>query len=285
MQFNLVRRSGDANITVIIDGDLYVADDQHPNFEKIVEAVLAEASDADVLALIDASVEAAKKFENLSERVSVANGRVYVDGDEVGGAFADQIVRFLEDDLDDWQPLVNFLEKVFTNTETHTRENLDRWLNATGGFTIADNGNIIGYKGLTSEGGSVHRGPAIVDGEAVNGSVPNKPGSVVEMARSAVEHNPRVACASGLHVGTWDYASSFGHGVTAEVEVNPRDVVSVPTDCNGQKMRVARYTVVRYLSDPYTEAVVPSGVEFSEDYIEGYDDGFADAEVGEPYKF
>lgn len=285
MQYNLVRRDGDANITVVIEGNLYVADDQHPNFEAIVEAVINDDPEREVLDLIDASVGAAKKFENLSERVSVANSRVYVDGDEVTGPFADQIVRFLNDDLDDWQPLVNFLEKVYTNVEAHTRENLARWLNATGGFTIADNGNIIGYKGLTSEGGSVHRGPAIVDGEAVNGSVPNQPGSVVEMARSAVEHNPRVACASGLHVGTWEYASSFGHGVTAEVEVNPRDVVSVPTDCNGQKMRVARYTVVRYLSDPYTEAVVPSGVEFSEDYEEGYDDGYSDAELGEPYKF
>ena len=82
MQFNLVRRSGDANITVIIDGDLYVADDQHPNFENIVEAVLAEADESEVLALIDASVEAGIKFANLSERVTVANGRVRVDGDD-----------------------------------------------------------------------------------------------------------------------------------------------------------------------------------------------------------
>src|SRR5690349_22294930 len=101
MQYNLVRRDGDANITVVIDGNLHVADDQHPNFEKIVEAVLGGESDATVLSLIDASVGAAAKFENLSERVTVANSRVYVDGDEVTGPFADQIVRFLEDDLED----------------------------------------------------------------------------------------------------------------------------------------------------------------------------------------
>lgn len=290
VQYNLVERAGGSNITVVVDGDMKVADDTHPLWSEI--KAKAVALDESVIDLFDASTRVAERFERLSERVTVAHSRIYVDGDEIEDAFADQIVRFMDEDLDDWKPLVKFLEKVYTNTEKHTRENLSRWLNATGGFTITEEGNIIGYKGLTAEFGSIHRGPAIVDGKAVNGSVPNQPGSVIEIARSAVEHNPAVGCASGLHVGTWEYASGFGRGVVVEVEVNPRDVVSVPTDCNGQKMRVARYTVVRALDEAHNEAVIPSGLAVAEDfetpeeaeaYVEGYEDGYTDGDAGESW--
>lgn len=286
MQFNLVRRGDTANITVVIDGRMYVADDQHSEFEDIVELVLA--GDESVVNKFDASHRAAAQFEKITERISVANSRVYVDGDEIDDIYAEQIVRFLDEGVDDWEPLVNFLDKVYTNTDEHTRKNLSRWLNATGGFTITEDGNIVGYKGLSEQRTSIHSGPGIVDGVAMNGHLPNEDGSVVEMARSQVEHNPAVGCSVGLHVGTWDYARSFGR-IVVEVEVNPRDVVSVPTDCNGQKMRVSRYTVVRAVDEAHNDAVIPSGLNLAEDfetkeeaYEYGYEIGFEDG-YGEGY--
>ena len=283
VSFNLVEHHDGSNITVVVDGEMYVADDAHPSWNEIVEA--ARNDDVAVVDLFDASRRAAALFENLSERVQVANSRVYIDGDEVDDVYADQIVRFLNEGVEDFKPLVAFLEKVYTNIEAHTRENLSRWLSATGGFTIDEDGDIIGYKGLTKTGGSIHAGPAVVDGKAVNGSVPNAPGSVIEMARSKVEHNPNVGCASGLHVGTWEYASDFGHGVVAKVKVNPRDVVSVPTDCGGQKMRVSRYKVVEYVDQAHNTAVVPNGFVPSEDFIDGYDEGYGDSESGLPPRY
>lgn len=283
MQYNLVVREDGGNITVVVDGEMFVADDAHPLWNEIVEA--AQAGDENVVDLFDASRKAASLFENLSERVTVANSRIYVDGDEIDDVYADQIVRFMNEGVEDFKPLVKFLEKVYTNIEAHTRENLSRWLNATGGFTIDEDGDIIGYKGLTRDGGSIHQGPAVVDGKAVNGSVPNAPGSVIEMARSKVEHNPAVGCASGLHVGTWEYASSFARGVIAKVKVNPRDVVSVPTDCAGQKMRVSRYKIVEYVNEAHETAVVPNDFVPTEDFLDGYDEGYHDGDVGNDYRY
>lgn len=272
LQFNLVDREGSRNLVVFLNGVMYTADENHPNMSALVDKVVR--GDADGLAdLFDASVEAAKRFERLSETVSVANSRVFVDGDEVDDVYADQIVRFMQEDAD-FGPLVKFLEKVYTNTEAHTRENLSRWLEATGGFTIDDDGDIRGYKGVNAELGSIHHGPAVVDGVSVTGSVPNKVGSVVEMARSKVQHDPSVGCAVGLHVGTWAYASSFARGNILEVKVNPRDVVSVPTDCNGQKMRVSRYKVVSVLDAPHTTAFVSDNDEEDYDYDEYYEDDY-----------
>lgn len=264
MQYNLVRREDTANITVVIDGDLFVADEQHPSFDAIALAAAA-GDERKVLDLIDGSRAAAKKFQSLSERVSVANSRIFIDGDEIDDVYADHIVRFLENDCEDWKPLVAFLEKVYTNTDEHTRENLSRWLKSVGSFTIDEDGDIVGYKGVRNDLTSVHAGPAVVNGEAVNGNVPNQPGSVITMARSKVTHNPAVGCAAGLHVGTWEYASNFG-SIVLEVKVNPRDVVSVPTDCNGEKMRVSRYKVVRVLDQKYGQPVITSGWVPAEDY-------------------
>jgi hypothetical protein len=52
------------------------------------------------------------------------------------------------------------------------------------------------------------------------------------------------------HVGSLEYASTFGgsDSIHLIVEVDPKDVVAVPHDCNFQKLRTCRYKVVaRYV--------------------------------------
>ena len=276
--YNLVQRDGFGNITVVLDGELFVADSEHPAWDEIVAG--AVAGDENVVDLFDLSRKIGNVFADLTGRVVVRNSRVFFDNEELHDVFADQIVDFVENGVDDWEPLVKFLEKVYTECEGHTRDNLTRWLNSVGSFTINDEGDIVGYKGVTNDLGSIHHGPAVVDGVAVNGSVPNKPGSVIEMQRSKVEANPAVACSVGLHVGTWEYASSFGETVL-QVTVHPRDVVSVPTDCGGQKMRVARYKVEKIINQKHNTPLIPTEDFTSQDqldqaYAEGYDDGYRD---------
>lgn len=275
LQYNLVQRDGTSNISVVIDGTLFVADEQHPLFDEIVEGALA--NDPAIAELFDASRRVARVFADLTGRVSVKNSRVFFDNEEIDDVYSDQIVAFVDEGVDDWQPLVKFLEKVYTECEGHTRDNLTRWLKSVGSFTINDDGDIVGYKGVTAALGSIHHGPAVVDGKAVNGSVPNLPGSVIEMQRAKVEANPAVACSVGLHVGTWEYASSFGTTVL-QVTVHPRDVVSVPTDCNGQKMRVARYKVEKVINGKHNVPVIPvedfGTQEQADRYAEGYEDGY-----------
>jgi hypothetical protein len=295
MQFNLVRRDGDANITVVIDGNLYVADDQHPQFEKIVEAVLNDAPENEVLSLIDASVTAGIKFQELSDRVVVRNSRVYVDQTEVDGAFADLVVRFLAEDQGDWAPLVKFLEKTHSNIDDDVRENLGRWLNAEA-FSLLPNGNILGYRGLNKDYTSKHAGPGIVNGVAVNGHLDNSVGNVLEIDADLVERNAARGCASGLHVGTYDYATSWaGGGPVVSVEVDPRHVRSVPYECDSSKMRVSKYVVLDTVTSKTegavnTDFVVDDSDEFgdgavSADYVEGYIDGYDDGDLGLDSKF
>lgn len=272
MHYNLVNREGAGNIAVFIDGEMYTADDKHPSWNQIVEGALA--NDESIADLFDATRRAAAVLENLSDRVQVANSRVYVDQTEVDDVFADLLIDLLNEDGEDYTPYVNFLEKVYSNTSEGIRENLSRWLKAEQ-FTILPNGNILGYRGLNSNFTSKHAGPGIVNGVSVNGHLDNSVGNVVELPVELVEVNAQKGCASGLHVGTHNYAKDWAGygGVTVSVEVDPRHVRSVPYECESQKMRVSKYKVLEvvtskvesrvsdYVDDDYDEYA-----EDSEDY-------------------
>lgn len=237
----------------------------------MVAGVLAD--DPAVLDLFNLAKAVSERFSRLTERVSTANGRLYFDGDEVANALAAQVIRFLDEGVDDWQPLVNFFEKVEANPNEHSREQLYRWLDRHD-FTITPSGDFVGYKGVGNDLKSIHSGPGIVDGVPMNGRLPNNPGSMVEIARSAVHHDPSVGCSTGLHVGTHGYASSFG-AVCLEVHVNPRDVVSVPTDCGDQKVRCCRYLVVGQVEAAYDSAYIESDED---------DDSFEDEDCGDSFE-
>lgn len=243
---------GRESLTVFMPtGVPVVATGDHPYFADILEAAKAGIPADDLRAIADLSVAVAQRFDTLSERVSVADGRVYFDGDEVDSAITRQIVRCLNDPtVGDWKPLVRFMENVAANPNEHSREQLFAWLNDRE-FTITTDGCFIAYKGVDGIDGpdgetvyvSCSSGHGIVDGERHEGRLPNYVGATVEMPRSDVQHDPGEGCSTGLHVGTYEYAQSWAQTALLTVLVNPRDVVSVPTDCSAEKMRVCRYVV------------------------------------------
>jgi len=253
------RESGAESLTVFMpDGPPVVVNHEHPHFAKILEYAMAGEGSVTVYGaeeirdLADLSGKVAERFDTLSERVSVAAGHVYFDGDKVDSTITQQIIRCLEDeDAGDWKPLVLFMENVAANPNPHSREQLFDWLRDRD-FTITSDGCFIAFKGVHARDGeaedgypyqSASRGAAIVDGQPYSGAIPNGVGAVVEMPRGDVQHNPSAGCSTGLHVGTHNYAQSYARAALLTVHVNPRDVVSVPTDCNAEKMRVCRYRV------------------------------------------
>lgn len=286
IQYSIVSSGDDSFVTAFIPGEpapLVAAKSGHPNFETIIGALVSgdyESTD-EIVDLFDVSRAVAAKFENLSDRVQVGSGRVLFDGAEVDNSLTKQIVRFLEEGYG-FQPLVNFMEKVMDNPQEHSRQQLFDWLEHHD-FTITSDGDIVGYKGVQDDGNGSYRSissgteTVYVDGEPHSGQIPNHVGAVVNMDRSLVQHDPSVGCHRGLHVGTWDYASDFSRGTVLEVHVNPRDVVSVPTDCNWAKVRTCRYKVVDVIEAPYSSGLL--------DEDGGYDDD-VDAWGGdEDYEF
>ena len=250
IQYALIDNNGNKNITVFYNGEMYVATDSHSNWDAIEAG--ARALDPSVIELFDIGATAQARFDRLSDRVTVKSGKVFLDNQPVHNALTEQVIRFLDAGQQDFGPLVNFFEAVQTNPNEHSREQLYTWLDVHD-FTILPNGNFVGYKGVRVVGDSyqsISHGKAISNGIEYTGAIPNPIGAIVEMPRDEVQHDPSQGCHTGLHVGTWDYASGFAQGAVLKVEVNPRDVVSVPTDCGHQKLRTCRYTVLEVIDAP-----------------------------------
>ena len=240
MHSYIISKMGDKqSVTVVSPGEVLITDSDNPNWDELIDRILSEDFDG-IADLFSLEAKAAEAFEYLSDRVAVRGGEVYFDSEPVSGPLADHLLQVLRADFD-VAPLVKFWENLASNPTEHSRENLFRWLKASA-FTIDNDGYIVGYKGVRDDLTSIHAGPGIVNGVEANGNLDNSVGNVLEMERGKVEHNPAVACSVGLHVGTWKYASEFGP-VVVQVRVNPRDVVSVPTDAADAKMRVRRYVV------------------------------------------
>lgn len=268
--------NGQQFVTVLVDGQMQPpVDNTHPNFSHIIAICTASMAGEPVdtqafIDLFDVAATVTRKFERLTERVAVKDGVITLDGDPVNGALQEQILSFV-DAGEDFGPLVDFYEKLLTNPLGDVREGLYTWLNAQGqqgAVTITDDGDLLGYKGVyeaepewrkdeTTVYVPSRRGEGVVNGRDVSSNelIEQVIGDVVEMPRSKVLHEPSRECGTGLHIGTWDYASTFGDGTTLLVRFSPRDIVSLPDSNSSWKLRVCRYTVVDVVDEALTVPV------------------------------
>jgi hypothetical protein len=84
----------------------------------------------------------------------------------------------------------------------------------------------------------------MISGETNSGGhILNKVGTEIRCDRSCVCDDYRQGCSPGLHIGSLEYAKGWGPRVMV-VEFDPADVVSVPDDCNCQKLRACAYKVI-----------------------------------------
>lgn len=264
--------NGQQFVTIWANGVLTTpADDSHPNFQMIVNKCMdhaagGEVDPQEVLDLFDIPATIERKFQRLSDRVTVEHGKIMFDGDECQPALSTQIIRFM-DEGHDFEPLVKFMEKIQSNPQEDSRTQAYAWLN-NHDFTITEEGDVVGYKGVGSDGDggycSGFAGTAMVNDVLYeNVRIPNAVGDTVTMPRSAVAHDPHAACHTGLHIGTFDYATAYStNGAMLRVIVNPRDIVSVPYDAAGEKIRVCRYVVDEIIDRP--DAAALHGTTLSE---------------------
>lgn len=150
-----------------------------------------------------------------------------------------------------------FARKLQRNVDPYIRSQLFNFLNylidTENSLALTPEGNFIGYKGIQKNYLSSRAGNGFVDGvEYKNTQIPNKPGTIVSMNRHEVQADPDQTCSFGLHVGSYSYAKGF-QPLVVLVEVNPENVVSVPSDYNGQKLRCSEYKVIKEVDKPLTE--------------------------------
>ena len=222
-------------ITVMCDGLVRSVTKGYPKFNKLKQSLIdSNFSDTkleEVYNLLDlASFVATFSEGNLT--VNHEEGKVFYGSFEIKNSITDRMMSMLSNQ-EDVIPLVRFLDKLLMNPKKGIVDELYPFLKHND-IEISQEGDIIGYRGIRSDWKDCH-----------SGTMNNSVGSVLTMPRHMVDDDPEVTCSEGLHVAALEYASSFkGNGRLIKVKVCPSDVVSIPTDYNGMKMRCCKFEVI-----------------------------------------
>jgi hypothetical protein len=224
------------SVMVIIDGHPTTVMRSAPNFALLRAAVIAEQWD-DVRAHLRAGSSLSKWARG---RFTVKDSTVLFDDVPVPSDFNNRIVEMATAG-ESPEPLFRFWERLQRNPSARSVEQLWRFLNLVG-IPLTEDGHFLGYKGVRMDYKDCH-----------SGTIDNHPGQAPSVPRNKVSDDPQTACHFGLHVGSLEYATSFGRRVVI-VKVDPEHVVCVPYDCTSQKMRVCEYEVVGLHGDGHMQS-------------------------------
>lgn len=246
----------------------------HANFDQILDAVKAkDYTTAEILMdkkmLVINFLE--KNVSNGKEVLTLRNGEVYqtVDGVEtvVHNAITRRIVTMAEEGFD-VEPMLLFLGNLGDNPSKTAIEELYGFMDVND-LPVTEEGCFLAYKKVRRDWKDHH-----------SGTILNKPGMVVKMKRGDVDDNRDRTCSSGLHFCSKEYLPHFGGDDRTSrvviVKINPRDVVSIPSDYNNAKGRCCMYEVVAEYTgdwgqDAFKKSVVSvhktaaSGVQWSDE--------------------
>ena len=246
-------------ITIFNEDDSIGVAKNHPMYEEI--KAKCEADDESVFVLLRPSCYKPKeKVDDGYGEMVCENDTVIFNGRTIRNKVLIDLINRLGDK--DHPALRRFVNKVTLSPRMESVQMLFEFLKHCH-LPITIEGNILGYKAVTHD-----------YKDKRTGTFDNSPGQVVSMNREDVQFDPSVGCSSGLHVGTHRYADEFANYHNNDrliiVEFSPFDVVSVPYDCNQEKLRTARYKVIGDFKEVLDNRVVydSEGMELPfEDYL------------------
>ena len=219
------------HIFLLLDGKEYSINAGNSSFSKALEAYNAKDWESFIY-IVNPEIRLKSLYASY-EGIEVKDGNLYVFGDPIHSTIAKRVISFIEHGLD-CVHLFKFILKLNMNPSKRAVDELYTFLEHRA-LPVTDNGNFLAYKAVRADYTDKYSGKFL-----------NTIDSVLEMPRNKVDDNKENGCSYGFHAGSVDYAKNFmdrdGHLML--VEINPADVVSIPTDCQFQKLRTCKYKVV-----------------------------------------
>lgn len=218
-------------VTVIIDGKSYTVTASNSRFKEAREAIKQKRFN-DIPAMVDVATSINHYGAG---KIVVKEGQITYNGEVVHNAIVDHIFR-MRDEGFDIRPMVRFLDNLMQNPSKTSVDELYLFLEQ-GKMPITEDGHFLAYKRVRGNYFDIH-----------SGKFDNRVGSICEMARNKVDDRRDNTCSYGLHFCSFDYLPHFSHHGTDDkimiVKINPRDVVSIPSDYKNTKGRTSRYEVI-----------------------------------------
>jgi hypothetical protein len=231
------------SIAIVLDNEIYNVESSWLTYSQIIDELKQATPDENKLKELLSIQNALEPYS--SEIVVDKNHNVILYRDKpLHNTLVTKILEMLKEGFN-VKPMIRFLENLMNNPSMSSINELYTFLEHKG-LPITEDGCFIAYKGVTNDLTDCH-----------TRSVDNSPGAKPKrMERNEVDDNRNSQCSHGYHVGSFEYASTFGPRMVL-VKVNPADVVSVPLDCNCQKVRVCYYEVI---DEPKRKEILTSPV-------------------------
>ena len=246
---------GEENISIFLDGKNSIISKNCSKGKALLEALKNNASLEEVKKIVH------KTFKNyvdsgltLCDGVKITDTTILIDNEVISDELAELIKRHYNSGVS-INHIVNFIRKIRENPSYRIRNQLWNFIKASedsGGFAIEDDGDILAYKLVRNDFKDIH-----------TGTIDNSPNCIVEMDRRDVDDNPNNTCSSGLHFCAFSYLENYRRCPEEKiilVKINPRDVVSIPTDYNYAKGRCCRYKVIKEINKVLNKPVYYSDI-------------------------
>ena len=239
-------------ITVVLDGERHSINAGNGMFSKALEAYKVNDWDT-FIGCVNPTIRLKSLYASY-EGIEVKDGNLYVFDEPVHSTLATRVLSFLEAGLD-CVHLFKFILKLNLNPSKRAVDELYTFLEHRA-LPITDNGNFLAYKAVREDYTDKYTGKFL-----------NTIDAVLEMPRNKVDDDKNIGCSYGFHAGTVEYAKDFmgREGHLMIVEINPADVVSIPTDCQFQKLRTSKYKVVGEYEIDLTDPLYASRFETDQD--------------------
>lgn len=237
-------------IVLFIEGVAYNIDSTHPHFDDIREELKGNFADIDWTE-VQYLIDIAKGLEKFSGGdIEVQSGAILYKGQAVHNTIVDRILRMKREGFD-INPMLMFLNNLMQNPSKTAVDELFGFLEVCD-LPITPDGHFIAYKVIRNNWTDKH-----------TGTMDNSVGTLVSMPRNQVDDNRHNTCSRGLHFCSKEYISAFrgGDDRLVALKINPKDVVSIPSDYNNSKGRASEYLILRELEHgKHTEQVEKSAV-------------------------
>ena len=199
----------------------------HITYQKVVDAI--KAGDWQT---VEDTIDPKKVVINFGQgNVAIQGEKLFWKGTEMHGAIVNRMVQMLQDGFS-VEPLVLFMENLMANPSFRAVNELYGFLERNN-LPITPDGHFLAYKKVRDDYKDVY-----------SGTFDNSVGLVVSMERNQVNDDKNQTCSAGLHFCSEGYLANFGGQRVMILKINPRDVVSIPTDYNNTKGRCCQYEVI-----------------------------------------
>lgn len=218
INFELAASAADTYVKVIRNGGKITKTDFH-DVEELHDVVRTLASWTNGLLTIDGT-------------------SVLYEGKEIGEDLQEYLLEIFTtkgaDGVKELESWSNFIAAINRSDSYKVMNRLFMFLKQND-LTITEDGFVLCWKVVRPDYFDKH-----------SGTIDYSVGKTVTIPRGKVDDNDNNYCSHGLHVCSWNYLKSFANtgDPVMSVKIDPKDILSIPLDYAGEKIRVCSMEVM-----------------------------------------